>query len=324
MSEAPDPQAGLISDTRLRELSQRGWTRRFMEQYPAVRQLEAGVENACLRGAIDVHVHADPCSLIARNQDYAQVAVDAARAGMRALVRKDHYYSTVGEAHAVQRHIDQLVDSGVLSHRIEVYGGIPLTFSLDPVQIKQALRFPAFKMIWCNPIYGEMLVQDGKVRPEMELIIALARDHGIALNLGAPSHSMKYGGMDDYEGLLPLVERVRALGATALLDHPLSSFTVEQIAALATDGVYAGLFCYPSLPSVIKAPVVDPERTRALVTRLGAQRCVIGSDVGMLLEPTALEAYRLMIRFLFALGFTQDEIDLMLKTNPAKLIGLKP
>ena len=179
-------------------------------------------------------------------------------------------------------------------------------------------------MIWCNPIYGEMLVQDGKVRPEMELIIALARDHGIALNLGAPSHSMKYGGMDDYEGLLPLVERVRALGATALLDHPLSSFTVEQIAALATDGVYAGLFCYPSLPSVIKAPVVDPERTRALVTRLGAQRCVIGSDVGMLLEPTALEAYRLMIRFLFALGFTQDEIDLMLKTNPAKLIGLKP
>ena len=37
MSEAPDPQAGLISDTRLRELSQRGWTRRFMEQYPAVR-----------------------------------------------------------------------------------------------------------------------------------------------------------------------------------------------------------------------------------------------------------------------------------------------
>ena len=323
MSEAPDPQAGLISDARLRELSQRGWTRRFMEQYPVVRQLEAGVENACLRGAIDVHVHADPCSLIARNQDYAQVAFDAARVGMRAVVRKDHYYSTVGEAHAVQQHIDHLVDTGVLSHRIEVYGGIPLTFSLDPVQVTQALRFPSFKMIWCNPIYGEKLVQDGKVRPEMERIIALARDHGIALNLGAPSHSMKYGGMEDYEGLLPLVERVRALGATAVLDHPLSSFTVEQIATLATDGVYAGVFCYPSLPSVIKAPVVDPERTRALITRLGPQRCILGSDVGMLLEPTALEAYRLMIRFLFALGFVQDEIDLMLKTNPAKLIGLK-
>lgn len=315
---------GLISDARLRELSQDGWVERFMEQYPRVRQIEAGVEDACLRGAIDVHVHADPCSLIARNQDYTQVAIDAARVGMRAVVRKDHYYSTVGEAYAIQRHIDHLVDTGGLSRRVEVYGGIPLTLSLDLAQVKQALRLPTFKMIWCNPVGGEALVQDGKVRPEMEQIIALARDHGIGLNLGAPSHSRKYGGTDAYEGLMPLVERVAALGAMAVLDHPLSSFTVDQIAALAADGVYAGLFCYPSLPSVIKAPVVDPERTRALVTRLGPERCIIGSDVGMLLEPTALEAYRLMIRLLFVLGFSQHEIEPMLKTNPAKLIGLKP
>jgi hypothetical protein len=294
-----------------------------MEQYPRVRQLAAGVEDACLQGAIDVHVHADPCSLIARNQNFTQVAIEAARAGMRAIVRKDHSYSTVGEAYAVQQHIDHLVESGILPHRIEVYGGIPLTFSLDPVQIEQALRFPTFKMIWCNPVYGEPLVQNGKVRPEIERIITLARDHGIGLNLGAPSHSKKYGGTDDYENLMPVVERIAALGAKAVLDHPLSSFTIDQIAKLAQNGVYAGLFCYPSLPSVIKAPVVDPDRTLALVQRLGPARCIIASDVGMLLEPTALDAFRLMIRLLFALGFSSHEIEPMLKTNPARLIGLE-
>lgn len=323
MSETRAERPGLISDDRLRELSRDGWAMRFMERYPRVRELEAGIENDCLRNAIDVHVHADPCSLMARNQDYTRVAIDAARVGMRALVRKDHYYSTVGEAQAVQRHIDQLADTGALSHRIEVYGGIPLSFSLDAAQITQALRFPTFKMIWCNPINGEPLVREGKVRPEMERIIALARDHGIALTLGAPSHSRKkYAGIDDYDGLMPLVERIAALGAAAVLDHPLSSFTIDQIAALALDGVYAGLFCYPSLPSVIKAPVVDPERTRELVNRLGPERCIVASDVGMLLEPTALDAFRLMIRFLFALGFNNQDVCLMLKTNPAKLIGL--
>jgi catechol 2,3-dioxygenase-like lactoylglutathione lyase family enzyme len=93
------------------------------------------------------------------------------------------------------------------------------------------------------------------LHPEAERIIELARDHRIGLNLGAPSHSRQYGGVDDYAALAPLVERVGVLGAAAVLDHPLGSFTVDQIASLVEGGVWAGLFCHPPLPSVIKAPV---------------------------------------------------------------------
>lgn len=312
----------LISDARLRELSRGGWLQRFIERYPAVRRLEPGIEDARLRDAVDVHVHADPCSLIPRNQDFIQAAADAARAGLRAIVRKDHHYSTVGEAYVVQRHVDHLVETGVLPRRVEVYGGVPVTFALDPRQVEQALRFATFRMIWLNPVYGETLVDGGKVRPEVDRIIELARDHRLGLNLGAPSHSRKYGGLDDFAGLRPVVERVATLGARAVLDHPLSAFTLEQIADLAMPGVYVGLFCYPSLPSVIKAPVVDPERTREVVERVGAARCIVASDVGMPLEPTALEALRLMVRLLLVLGVSEADIDLMLKTNPARLIGL--
>lgn len=323
MTDTGKTEHGLIPDERLRELAGKGWLLRFLEQYPAVRGLRAGDEAACLEGAIDVHVHADPCSLIARNQDYLDVAVDAARAGMRAVIRKDHHYSTVGEAHAVQRHVDHLVETGVLPRRVEVYGGVPITFSLDPRQVEQALRFPAFKMIWLNPVNGEVLVDGGKVRPEVDRILELARENGIGLNLGAPSHSRKYGDADDFAALAPVVERVGAVGARAVLDHPLSSFTVAQVAELVECGVYAGLFCYPSLPSVIKAPVVDPERTLECVRAVGPERCIVASDVGMLLEPTALEALRVMVRLLLVLGLTPEEIAPMLKANPARLIGLE-
>jgi len=300
------------------------WLMRFVKEHPKVRGLTRGIEDARLVGAIDVHVHADPCSLVVRSQDYTDVAIEAARAGMRAVVRKDHLYSTVGEAQAIQRHIDHLVDSGVLDNRIEVYGGIPTRFAAEPDLIRDAVRFPEFKKIWMNPVGGIALVEDGRVRPAVVELIEMARDHGIGLNIGPPNHSAAYGGIDDYEGIAPLVEAAARIGATACLDHPLSSFDVDEIERLTPDGVFAGLFCYPSLPSIIKSPLSDPAETVELVRRIGPERCIVASDVGTMLEPSTMASLRLMIRFLLSLGLSERDIDLMMKVNPAKLIGLAP
>src|SRR5262249_36553031 len=117
------------------------WLMRFVKEHPQVRGLMRGVEEARLAGAIDVHVHAHPCRLLAPSQDFPAVAIEAAGAGMRAVIRKDHLYSTVGEAQAIQRHIDHLVATGALANRIEVYGGIPTRFAAEPALIKDALRF---------------------------------------------------------------------------------------------------------------------------------------------------------------------------------------
>jgi len=245
------------------------WLMRFVKEHPTLRGMAGGVEAERLRGAIDVHVHADPCSLLPRTQDYTEVAIEAARAGLRAVVRKDHLYSTVGEATAIQRHIDHLVETGALDNRIEVYGGIPTRFAAEPALIKDALRFPAFKKIWLNPVGGVPLVEGGRVTPAVLDMLKLARDHGIALNIGPPNHSAAYGGIDDYEGMAPLVEAAAGIGNLATLDHPLSSFDVDEIDRLTPPGIYAWLFCYPSLPSIIKAPVSDPEETQELLRRLG-------------------------------------------------------
>ncbi|TAK85907.1 MAG: hypothetical protein EPO20_08920 [Betaproteobacteria bacterium] len=313
----------LYSDERLRELADGSWIKPFRQQYPLATTLPAEADNVHLRGAIDMHVHADPCMLATRSQDFTDVAIGAAHAGLRAVVRKDHFQSTVGEAYAVQRHIDDLVTRGALPRRIEVYGGIPVG-SLDIVPMQRALRFSAFKMIWLNSVGGERLVDGGRVCPEAERIIALAAEHRRGLNLGAPNHSaQQYQGVGDYEGLAPVVEKIKKLGALAVLDHPLSSLTIDEIAKLVGDGVYAGLFCHPSLPSVAKGAVADPLRTLELLRRIGAEQCIIASDVGMVLEPTQLEAMRLMVRLLLVLGSTAAQIDVMLKHNPARLLGLE-
>ena len=89
--------------------------------------------------------------------------------------------SSKREAYAVQRHIDHLVDRGELATRVEVFGGVPLGYSLDPGQVKEALRVPTFKMLWFNPVGGEPLVQDGKVRPEGEAITAMIKTNPATL-----------------------------------------------------------------------------------------------------------------------------------------------
>jgi hypothetical protein len=315
-----------ISHERLEAMTQvnPSWLMRFVKEHPALRSMPGGIEAERLRGAIDVHVHADPCSLLPRTQDYTDVAIDAARAGLRAVVRKDHLYSTVGEAHAIQRHIDHLVETGALEKRIEVYGGIPTRFAAEPALIKDALRFPEFKKIWLNPVGGVPLVEGGRVLPAVSDMLKLARDHGIALNIGPPNHSAAYNGIDDYEGMAPLVAAAAEIGIKATLDHPLSSFDVDEIDRLTPPGIYAGLFCYPSLPSIIKAPVSDPDETLELLQRIGPGRCVVASDVGTLLEPSTIESLRLMVRFLLGLGTSPAAIDTMLKVNPATLLGLAP
>jgi hypothetical protein len=315
-----------ISHERIEAMTQinPSWLMRFVREHPAVRGMTGGVEAERLRGAIDVHVHADPCSLLPRTQDYTEVAIEAARMGMRAVVRKDHLYSTVGEAHAIQRHVDHLVETGALDNRIEVYGGIPTRFAAEPALIKDALRFTSFKKIWLNPVGGVPLVEDGRVRVAVLDMLNLARDHGIALNIGPPNHSAAYNGIDDYEGMAPLVEAAAEIGIGATLDHPLSSFDVDEIERLTPDGIYAGLFCYPSLPSIIKAPVSDPDETLELLRRIGPERCIVASDVGTLLEPSTLESLRLMIRFLLGIGQSARDVDVMLKLNPARLLGLEP
>jgi hypothetical protein len=108
--------------------------------------------------------------------------------------------------------------------------------------------------------------------------------------------------------------------AKVLLDQPISAFTISQIEHLVSCGAYAGIFCYPTIPDVIKAPVTDPELTRKLIRTVGPGNCVFGSDKGYVLEPDAIQAMTLLLRLLIAWGFSDEEISAMAEKNSARLL----
>jgi hypothetical protein len=59
-----------------------------------------------------------------------------------------------------------------------------------------------------------------------------------------------------------------------------------------------------------------------LIRAVGAKQCIIGTDLGQLFNPPPVEGMRMFLWTLLKNGITEDEINLMAKINPGKLLGL--
>jgi hypothetical protein len=59
-----------------------------------------------------------------------------------------------------------------------------------------------------------------------------------------------------------------------------------------------------------------------IIKSVGAKQCIMGTDLGQSFNPLPVEGMRMFIVTLLKNGITEDEINLMLKLNPGKLLGL--
>ncbi|MBI3078379.1 MAG: hypothetical protein HYY85_15545 [Deltaproteobacteria bacterium] len=143
----PEMVGTVLTVARVRELNAKDYFYQMLKDNPEITRIYPGIEDGLLQGAIDCHIHAYP-DFVHRSQNMIEIAVDAARAGMRALAFKDHYNLTAGCAYLVQQHIDSLVARAELPHRVEVYGGIGTCVGMNPEAVRQALKYPHIKMIW--------------------------------------------------------------------------------------------------------------------------------------------------------------------------------
>jgi predicted metal-dependent phosphotriesterase family hydrolase len=58
------------------------------------------------------------------------------------------------------------------------------------------------------------------------------------------------------------------------------------------------------------------------IRAVGAEHCIITTDLGQYMNPPAAEGMRMFIALLLKNGITEHEIELMAKVNPSKLLGL--
>jgi hypothetical protein len=65
------------------------------------------------------------------------------------------------------------------------------------------------------------------------------------------------------------------------------------------------------------------DRYADAIRKVGPQFCILSSDLGQAGNPLPPDGFADFLVAMRAKGFTQQEIDTMSKTNPARLLGLQ-
>ncbi|MCL4445425.1 MAG: amidohydrolase [Actinobacteria bacterium] len=284
-----------------------------------------------LKGAIDIHVHGYPDALVDTGWDFAEICRSAYDASMRAICCKSMHSDTAPMAYFVQQIIDNYArDTGRTPGRFKVFGGVVLNYAvggLNPRAVKTSLKLGG-KCVWMpshdaahhRRVLGEsggieVLSNDGELLPEMYEIFDLIAEYGAILD------TCHLGTRERFA----VIKEARKAGVERILiTHPqwsVNRASIDQQAEMANLGAYVGLFMYSAVPH-FNNPVCDREEFLEIIKTVGPDKIVLSTDYGSMLNPPPVEAMKLYIRLLLAHGVPRDDIDTMLKRNPAWLLGL--
>lgn len=287
-------------------------------------------------GAIDLHVHSRP-SIFPRLLSDKQVAEQAAAAGMRAVVLKAHEGSTVERAAVVA---EALADP---ASGPAVYGGVVLNRfvgGLNPVAVELALNLGG-KVVWLPTIhagnhvsyYGKAGFAEQSAGYEARAIAPLSvldADHKLSpaalevLEVVAahPGTILNNGHLNEAE-TSALFREAKRLGVERLMvahpELPLSGYSLDfQLEMVALGAVIER--CY--LPHTERWGAFDFARTASEIARLGAEHCVLSTDLGQAAGPTPVEGLQRFGAALMEHGVSRADLEAMVKHNPAALLGM--
>src|SRR5277367_750592 len=308
--------------------------------------VDLGLVDPSLIGAIDVHLHIDPdapgTSGVIRAIDVVEATNLAKARGMRGFVFKTHQDAgSAGAAYLIRKHFAPTfeifgrmasnyatggVNVAALEHYSQIKGGWGRIFemptrdsitattrpgSMDPASLARARPW-MLMMPPGTPAYIAVS-KDGELLPEVKhLIGVLAKIRTVDSN----GRMVLATGHATPEEHLLLAREGRKQGLQVLLTHP------GDIPQLAEAGQLGG-FAELTASNVYKTEAARA-RAAAFVKKVGAEHIIVSTDCGQTGNVYPTDCLVLAARGLRAHGVTQRELDLMYKTNPAKLLGLPP
>ena len=265
--------------------------------------------------------------------DDIDVAVLARRKGLRALVLKNHVTMTADRAVLVMKAVPG----------IEIFGGIVLNKAvggINPSAVEWMHRMSGGrgKVVWL-PTFdsdkhirtlvdpngsGIVVAPNGVVTPQVEEVLRIIARENLVLATGHV-HA---------DEVIAVLRRAKELGVrNMLVTHALTNIpglTLDQAREATQMGAYIE-YCY--LQSMTGADAqhawmkhwskVSLRDLAKIVGDLGAQHVVLSTDLGqhaMMTHPDGMED---MITGLRKEGVAQADIDLMVRRNPARLLGLE-
>jgi hypothetical protein len=284
-----------------------------------------------LAGVIDLHVHSHP-DVFSRSLDDIDVAQLAKARAMRGIVLKNHGSETASRAALVMKAVPG----------IEVWGGVVLNKAVggvnpEAVEWMHRIHGGRGKVVWLPTFEsdkhvrtlsrpdarGLVVAPGGQVTPEMEAILKIIARENLVLATGHVHP----------EEIIAVVRRARDLGIkSVLVNHAFTNvpgLSMGQAKQLTEMGALIEV-CFLQFRTGPEAPLafmthwtqVGARQVARAVKELGAQHLVLSSDLGQAGNMSHPDGLEIAIAELKGAGVTDADIDLMMRKNPARLLGL--
>jgi hypothetical protein len=273
-------------------------------------------------GTIDIHVHSLPDDR-ARSIDAIAVARLARERGMRGLVLKNHWESTAGWAYLVRQVVPY----------IEVFGGVDLNLTvggINPAAVEHMTKVTGGfgRFVWMPTFDAENQVRtakenrpfvsvsaNGELLPAVKQVIGLIAKHELVLATG---HSTPA------EVLMLLREAQRQGARHTVVTHAMNTPVLMDVPQMQEAAKLGALIEF--VGGSLTAADADARMTRfaAAIRAIGPDSCILSSDLGQAGNALPPDGYGAFLAAMRARGFTDRELDVMSKQNPARLLRLRP
>lgn len=282
-----------------------------------------------LKDAIDLHIHAGP-DLFPRELDEAEVVYQAKEIGMRGVLLKSHFTTNADRVYMMKKRFKE----------IDIFSCIVLNKSvggINPEAVFTAMNLGA-KRVEMPTVDSEQHIRTlgrtypwSKVQlPETEGITILSPEGELI-----PGVSEVVELVERYDGILctghltvpemyALIEEAKDAGVEKILvthaDLDVVSVSKEDQKKMAGMGAYIE---HSFTPCTHLRQRLDPRRIAEAIKYVGAEHCVMSSDMGQPVNPIPREGFRMFVKTMLHLGISEREIDIMIRENPAKLLGIE-
>jgi hypothetical protein len=299
---------------------------------------DLGTIVALLEGAFDTHVHSAP-DVLPRKFDDLELAQRFKARRMAGFVLKSHYICTADRATLVHKVVPEVQVFGAIALNNSVGGLNPLGLDIAGRLGNKVVFLPSVdnanelenisgqrdesKLPYWMSIAREMralgiagnwltVTEDGKVTAATRQCLEIVAKHDMVL---ATSHIRP-------AEMLPVVNAAREVGVQRIIvthpEFPTTLLSIPQQQELARLGVYFER-CFTT-PYTNK---ISWEQVYANIRQVGPESTILATDLGQTTNPYPDEGLGIFIGKLLDNGFAEQEVQRMVRANPAELLGAK-
>ena len=278
-----------------------------------------------LTGIIDMHIHSAP-DIRQRKLDDLQLMEAAVERGVRAIVIKSHMVPTADRATLVNKiRQEKYPDSD-----FQMFGSLVMNLpvgGINPWAVEASIKLGE-KEIFLPTMTAEnhcrkenkehfvSVVKDGKIVEPLKDVFELVKDYDVALGTGHISPSE----------IFTVVEAARNAGVKKIIvTHPefhIVGMSLEEEKRIVKDYdvLLEKVYAQPIGGGVYKKNLPD---NVAHMKEIGCEHFIVSTDGGQMQNPEWYNTIAEYIDYLYDSGFSQEEIDVMTKKNPGRMLGIE-